>query len=172
MFQGRRKQSLVDGVFQKVAGRYDLMNDLMSGGLHRVWKDEMVRWLLPPRGPGRFHVLDMAGGTGDVALRIVRSTHSNTKVTLCDINPQMRRVACKRVLRERMLDRIEIVHGDAQKLTLDDNSFDAYTIALGIRNVTDPDAALSEAIRVLKPGGRLSLSRVQRGQIPTFEITL
>ncbi len=148
------KQGLVDGVFHSVAGRYDLMNDLMSGGLHRLWKDAMVSRLAPPRSGRRpFKVLDMAGGTGDIAFRIAERSNRTADITVADINSSMLEVGRDRA-RARGLDRIEFVEANAEELPWADASFDAYTIAFGIRNVPKIDRALSEAFRVLKPGGR------------------
>lgn len=144
------KEPLVRGVFDRVASRYDLMNDLMSGGWHRFWKDTMVAQLLPARN---MHLLDVAGGTGDIAFRFLKaSTHS--KVTVCDINPHMLEEGRNRAIDRNILTNIEWVCGNAEKLPMEDMSVDAYTIAFGIRNVTDIPAALREVYRVLKPGGR------------------
>ena len=147
------KEKLVRGVFSSVARNYDLMNDLMSGGVHRLWKDAMVDWLNPHP---RFKYLDVAGGTGDIAFRIakrVRRRGGTPDITVCDINPDMLGEGVKRaeVLGETG---IGWVAGDAQNLPMPDNSFDSYTIAFGIRNVTRIEKALEEAQRVLKPGGR------------------
>ncbi len=147
------KAGMVRQVFDRVAARYDLMNDLMSGGLHRLWKDAMVAWLAPPRTRA-WKVLDVAGGTGDIAFRILDRAPV-AHVTVLDINGEMLRVGEDRAdQRGRDRDRIAFVAADAQKLPVEDASFDAYTIAFGIRNVTAIDQALSEARRVLKPGGR------------------
>lgn len=143
------KSSLVRDVFNSVASRYDLMNDLMSAGLHRLWKQEMVATLAPRSG---WKVLDVAGGTGDIALRIKKRAQCD--VTVCDINAQMLEEGKKRALNENVLSGIEFVCGDAESLPFEDNSRDAYTIAFGIRNVTHIDKALREALRVLKPGGK------------------
>lgn len=150
------KAGLVKDVFDRVAGRYDLMNDVMSGGLHRVWKHTMVE-MLDPRPEQVF--LDVAGGTGDIAFRIrehcSRFHHGQTPdITVCDINDQMLGEGRKRALDAGILSGIRWLCGDAMSLPLEDASVDAYTIAFGIRNVTDIDAALREAHRVLKPGGR------------------
>lgn len=143
------KAKLVRGVFDSVATRYDLMNDFMSGGLHRVWKNEMVTWLNPQAG---MQVLDVAGGTGDIAFRINKK--ADCQITVCDINYQMLREGKNRAIDQNILKDISWVCGDAENLPLPDNSMDAYTIAFGIRNVTHIDKALSEAFRVLKIGGR------------------
>src|SRR5690606_15342405 len=147
------KQGLVDEVFTRVARRYDLMNDLMSGGLHRLWKDAMVTWLNPPRRPG-WKALDVAGGTGDIAFRILDASGGNADVTVLDINPSMLAVGRERAARRRVDDRITFVEANAEELPFEDTTFDAYTIAFGIRNVPHIDQALAEAWRVLRPGGR------------------
>jgi demethylmenaquinone methyltransferase/2-methoxy-6-polyprenyl-1,4-benzoquinol methylase len=157
------KEGLVREVFSSVARRYDLMNDLMSGGVHRLWKDAFVEWLDPR--PGRSY-LDVAGGTGDIAFRVAdmaRARGGEAAVTVCDINADMLREGVRRA-QAKGEHAIEWICGDAEKLPFPDASFDAYTIAFGVRNVTHVDAALREARRVLKPGGRflcLEFSRVE-----------
>lgn len=157
------KEGLVRKVFSSVAEKYDLMNDLMSAGVHRLWKDAMVVWLNPRPG---WRVLDVAGGTGDIAFRIAELTRSrggDAKITVCDINEDMLREGLRRAEARGETD-IEWATGDAEALPIPDASMDAYTIAFGIRNVTHIDKALSEARRVLKPGGRflcLEFSRVE-----------
>lgn len=148
------RQSRVNAVFASVAGRYDLMNDLMSGGLHRLWKDEFVTQLGPPKSDRAFHLLDVAGGTGDVALRAIGRAGGGTRATICDISPEMLDVGRERVAKAGLDHRIDLVEGNAEALPFADRTFDAYTIAFGIRNVTRIDRALAEAHRVLKPGGR------------------
>ncbi len=155
------KPALVRSVFSSVAARYDLMNDLMSAGVHRLWKDAFVDWLNPQ--PGTSH-LDVAGGTGDIAFRVaerVRQRKGTAEITVCDINPEM---LAQGVARAAKFDaKIGWVCGDAEMLPFESGSRDGYTIAFGIRNVTHIDKALSEAYRVLKPGGRflcLEFSRV------------
>ena len=148
------KQRLVNEVFSKAAERYDQMNDLMSGGLHRFWKDDLVTMLNPPRKSAPFKVLDVAGGTGDIAFRIARNGGTGTHVTVADISTEMVGEGKKRAEREGLLDRCDFTVGNAESLAFPDKSFDAYTIAFGIRNVTHIDRALLEAHRVLKPGGR------------------
>jgi demethylmenaquinone methyltransferase/2-methoxy-6-polyprenyl-1,4-benzoquinol methylase len=148
------KQGLVDQVFNRVAARYDLMNDLMSGGMHRLWKDAMVTWLAPPRtGRSPYKVLDVAGGTGDIAFRIARRSDCAV-VTVADINVEMLKVGRERAERRRLSDRVSFADANAEELPFASSSFDAVTIAFGIRNVPRIERALSEALRVLKPGGR------------------
>jgi demethylmenaquinone methyltransferase/2-methoxy-6-polyprenyl-1,4-benzoquinol methylase len=145
------KEGLVRRVFESVAPRYDLMNDLMSAGVHRLWKNAMID-VMHPRPGERF--LDVAGGTGDIAFRIVRRQGERCDVTVCDINSTMLAVGRDRALDRGMVKGIRWATGDAEKLPFPDRSFDGYTIAFGLRNVTDIDQALREAYRVLKPGGR------------------
>ena len=145
------KAGLVRRVFESVAPRYDLMNDLMSGGVHRLWKDAAVD-VLNPRPGERF--LDVAGGTGDIAFRIVRRQGARPDVTVCDINPAMLAVGRDRAVDRGLVKGLTWTTGDAEDLPFPDSSFDAYSIAFGLRNVTDIEAALREAHRVLKPGGR------------------
>lgn len=141
------KTRRVGGVFSSVARNYDLMNDLMSGGMHRLWKDRFVSKVKPRPGE---KILDMAGGTGDIAFRMAAK---GAKVTVSDINPDMLAVGMERAERRGIGGLIWQVE-NAERLTFADGSFDAYTIAFGIRNVTDIPAALREALRVLKRGGR------------------
>ncbi len=148
------KQGLVNEVFSKAAERYDQMNDLMSGGLHRLWKDDFVTMLNPPHGNHAFKVLDVAGGTGDIAFRIARAGGSGTHITVADISPEMVGEGQKRAEREDLLGSCDFTVGNAESLAFPNKSFDAYTIAFGIRNVTHIDRALLEAYRVLKPGGK------------------
>jgi demethylmenaquinone methyltransferase/2-methoxy-6-polyprenyl-1,4-benzoquinol methylase len=148
------KQPLVNEVFHKVANRYDLMNDLMSAGMHRVWKDAMIAWLNPPKRPG-WKVLDVAGGTGDIAFRIIEASQRNAHATVLDINGSMLQVGRERAEKKGLLPHLDFVEANAEELPFADATFDAYTIAFGIRNVPRIDVALSEAFRVLRPGGRL-----------------
>lgn len=143
------KEKLVRGVFDSVASRYDLMNDLMSAGLHRLWKNELVSLLNPQDG---MRILDVAGGTGDIAFRIKQK--ADCEVTICDINQQMLREGKNRATDRNLREGLNWVCGDAENLPLPDASFDAYTIAFGIRNVTHIDKALAEAYRALKIGGK------------------
>jgi demethylmenaquinone methyltransferase/2-methoxy-6-polyprenyl-1,4-benzoquinol methylase len=148
------KQRLVNSVFHSVASRYDLMNDLMSGGLHRVWKDIMVNTLDPPRSERPFALLDVAGGTGDIAFRAAKAAGTGFHATVCDINLDMLRVGEARAVARHLDDRVSFVEGNAEELAFPDRAFDGYTIAFGIRNVPRIDRALGEAFRVLKPGSR------------------
>ena len=147
------KAPLVRGVFDSVAGRYDLMNDLMSGGIHRWWKHEMIAWLAPR--PGQT-LIDVAGGTGDIARRAMKrlDPEKGGHVFVCDVNAQMLEVGRARAIDDGILAGIEWVCGDAETLPMAERSADLYTIAFGLRNVTNIDCALAEARRVLKPGGR------------------
>ena len=148
------KQTLVNDVFHSVARRYDLMNDLMSAGLHRIWKNLMISALNPPRGDRPFALLDVAGGTGDIAFRAARAAGPGFRATVCDINSDMLGVGRERAAAQHLDDRVSFVEGNAEALAFPDNAFDAYTIAFGIRNVPRIDLALGEAFRVLKPGSR------------------
>jgi demethylmenaquinone methyltransferase/2-methoxy-6-polyprenyl-1,4-benzoquinol methylase len=163
------RQGLVNEVFAEVAERYDVMNDLMSGGLHRFWKDDLVTWLGPPRGGSPYRVLDLAGGTGDVALRIVRAGGSGTTAVICDISPEMLEVGRRKVANEGLGDRISLVEGNAEALPFADRSFDAVTIAFGIRNVTHIDRALAEMWRVLAPGGHLLVLEFSHVDVPILD---
>jgi demethylmenaquinone methyltransferase/2-methoxy-6-polyprenyl-1,4-benzoquinol methylase len=147
------KQTRVDAVFHNVARRYDLMNDLMSAGLHRVWKDVFAARVRPSRGR-KFRHLDVAGGTGDIAFRIAKAGGGRTEIAVLDINADMLEVGRARAVRRRDEARLEFVQANAEDLPFPDNIFDAYTIAFGIRNVPRIDRALAEARRVLKRGGQ------------------
>ncbi|RWM30634.1 bifunctional demethylmenaquinone methyltransferase/2-methoxy-6-polyprenyl-1,4-benzoquinol methylase UbiE [Mesorhizobium sp.] len=162
------KQSLVNDVFHKVANRYDLMNDLMSGGLHRLWKDAMVAWLNPPKRPG-WKVLDVAGGTGDIAFRIIEASHRNAHATVLDINGSMLAVGRDRAERQGLSENTVFVEANAEALPFEDETFDAYTIAFGIRNVPRIDVALSEAFRVLKRGGRFLCLEFSEVDMPLLD---
>jgi len=159
----QEKQAKVDAVFHNVASRYDLMNDLMSAGLHRVWKDIFAAKVHPSRR-GKFRHLDVAGGTGDIAFRIARAGGAQTEITVLDINADMLDVGRARAQRQKFAAKLEFVEANAEELPFPDNCFDAYTIAFGIRNVPRIDRALTEARRVLKRGGRflcLEFSQVE-----------
>lgn len=154
------KAGMVHGVFSSVASKYDIMNDLMSMGIHRLWKDAMMDWLAPR--PGQ-KLLDVAGGTGDVAFRFLKRA-PGAEATVCDMTEPMLLAGQKRAEAEDMASRLSWVVGDAMALPFADNSFDVYTISFGIRNVTRIADALAEAFRVLRPGGRLMV--LEFSQIP------
>src|SRR4051794_21978586 len=136
------KQALVDDVFRSVATRYDLMNDLMSGGLHRAWKDVLVNTVNPPRSAAPFALLDLAGGTGDVAFRVVEAGGAGTRVTVADINADMLEVGRARAAERGYDEAVSFTEANAEALPFPDRSFDAVTIAFGIRNVPRIDVAL------------------------------
>ena len=161
------KQARVDGVFHKVAGRYDVMNDLMSAGLHRLWKDRLVAMLNPPR-KARFAHLDVAGGTGDVAFRVAKVA-AHAAVTVLDINGDMLAVGKARAEKHGLDDKLTFLEANAEKLPLEDKSFDAYTIAFGIRNVPRIDLALAEAFRVLKRGGQFLCLEFSQVDLPGLD---
>ncbi|CCE07153.1 Ubiquinone/menaquinone biosynthesis methyltransferase ubiE [Bradyrhizobium sp. STM 3843] len=163
------KQTLVNDVFHSVASRYDLMNDLMSGGLHRVWKDIMINALSPPKGDQPFALLDVAGGTGDISFRAAKTAGSGFHATVCDINTDMLEVGRQRALKQYLEDKVSFVEGNAEALAFPDRSFDAYTIAFGIRNVPQIDLALREAYRVLKHGGRFLCLEFSTVQVPGLD---
>jgi demethylmenaquinone methyltransferase / 2-methoxy-6-polyprenyl-1,4-benzoquinol methylase len=161
-----QKQDLVKDVFAQVARRYDQMNDLMSAGLHRLWKDDFVSMLAPPRGSRAWEVLDVAGGTGDIAARILREAGVGTHVCLTDISSDMLRLGAERARREGFGRRCSFVVGDAQALPFAAGRFEAYTVAFGIRNVTHIERALAEAHRVLRPGGRFLCLEFSHVDVP------
>ncbi len=163
------RQGLVNRVFANVAERYDLMNDLMSGGLHRLWKNDLIAQLNPPRNEQAFRLLDVAGGTADVSLRYARASGPNATAMLCDISPEMIAVGQRRVREAGLENRISFTEGNAEALPFPDCSFDAYTIAFGIRNVTHIDVALREAFRVLKIGGRFLCLEFSEVQVPILD---
>jgi demethylmenaquinone methyltransferase/2-methoxy-6-polyprenyl-1,4-benzoquinol methylase len=161
LFSPEEKTRRVGAVFSSVAQRYDLMNDLMSGGMHRLWKDKFVARVKPRPGE---EILDMAGGTGDVAFRMAKR---GARVTVADINADMLAVGTERA-EARGLAGLQWKVENAEALTFEDNRFDAYTIVFGIRNVTDIPAALSEAHRVLKRGGRFYCMEFSSSDWPGF----
>ena len=160
------KTGLVREVFASVAGRYDLMNDLMSGGLHRLWKDRLVRQMNPK--PGGV-ILDVAGGTGDVALRCARRTGGKAEIIVCDLSPAMLAEGRAKMVDQGLLSGIEWITGNAEDLPLPARSVDTYCIAFGLRNVTHIDKALAEAARVLKPGGRFYCLEFSPGVTPKLK---
>ena len=163
------KQTLVNDVFHSVASRYDLMNDLMSMGLHRAWKDIMINALNPPRADTPFTLLDVAGGTGDVAFRAAKASGSGFRATVCDINSDMLKVGRERATARHLDDRVSFVEGNAETLAFPDRHFDGYTIAFGIRNVPRIDLALREAYRVLRPGGRFLCLEFSSVDVPGLD---
>ncbi len=160
-----QKAGLVHGVFSRVASRYDVMNDLMSGGVHRLWKDAMMDWLAPR--PGQ-RLLDVAGGTGDIAFRFLRRAPGAT-ATVLDMTESMLVEGQRRAEAEHLAGALDWVVGDAMALPFPDNSFDVYTISFGIRNVTRIEDALSEAFRVLRPGGRLMVLEFSQLPVPGLQ---
>jgi demethylmenaquinone methyltransferase / 2-methoxy-6-polyprenyl-1,4-benzoquinol methylase len=156
------KQTLVNDVFHSVAARYDLMNDLMSAGLHRVWKDLMINALNPPRSGASFALLDVAGGTAKAA-------GLGFRATVCDINSDMLEVGRARAAARHLDDRVSFVEGNAEALAFPNGAFDAYTIAFGIRNVPRIDLALSEAFRVLRPGSRFLCLEFSTVDVPGLD---
>jgi len=173
------KQGRVDDVFHSVARRYDLMNDLMSGGLHRAWKDALLTAVNPPpKGrPGRlaetsdrpFALLDLAGGTGDVAFRVAQAGGAGTRVTVCDINAEMLAVGAERAVQRGLDHAVTFEQGNAEELPYADRSFDCVTIAFGIRNVPRIDRALAEAHRVLRIGGRFLCLEFSSVDVPGLD---
>ncbi|SLN44951.1 Ubiquinone/menaquinone biosynthesis C-methyltransferase UbiE [Roseovarius litorisediminis] len=154
------KAGRVRGVFGSVASKYDVMNDAMSMGIHRIWKDAMMDWLAPRPGQA---LLDVAGGTGDISFRFLKRAGSG-HATVLDLTEPMLVEGRKRAEADQMAQSLDWVVGDAMALPFEDNTFDVYTISFGIRNVTLPAQALAEAFRVLKPGGRLMV--LEFSQIP------
>ncbi|UWQ04902.1 bifunctional demethylmenaquinone methyltransferase/2-methoxy-6-polyprenyl-1,4-benzoquinol methylase UbiE [Aliiroseovarius crassostreae] len=155
-----QKAGMVHGVFTNVASKYDIMNDVMSVGIHRLWKDAMMDWLAPR--PGQ-RLLDVAGGTGDISFRFLKRAEGTSSVVL-DMTESMLIEGRQRAEAGNMANRLDWVVGDAMQLPFEDNSFDRYTISFGIRNVTRIPDALTEAYRVLKPGGRLMV--LEFSQLP------
>jgi demethylmenaquinone methyltransferase/2-methoxy-6-polyprenyl-1,4-benzoquinol methylase len=151
-----------------VANRYDLMNDLMSAGLHRLWKDAMVAWLNPAKRTG-WKVLDVAGGTGDIAFRIIEASQRQAHATVLDINGSMLAVGRDRAEKQGLSENTDFVEANAEVLPFEDGTFDAYTIAFGIRNVPRIDVALSEAFRVLKRGGRFLCLEFSEVEMPLLD---
>jgi demethylmenaquinone methyltransferase/2-methoxy-6-polyprenyl-1,4-benzoquinol methylase len=163
------KQAMVDEVFDTVSSRYDLMNDLMSGGLHRVWKDILVTVANPPRTEQLFSALDVAGGTGDVAFRMVEAGGAGTRVTVCDISEEMLDVGRERAAQRGLEGRVSFVAGNAENLPFPDRNFDACTVAFGIRNVPRIDIALAECFRVLRPGSRFLCLEFSSVDVPGLD---
>ncbi|MSO73292.1 MAG: bifunctional demethylmenaquinone methyltransferase/2-methoxy-6-polyprenyl-1,4-benzoquinol methylase UbiE [Rhodospirillaceae bacterium] len=161
------KSGMVRAVFNAVAPKYDLMNDLMSAGIHRLWKSAMVDWLAPRPGQA---IIDVAGGTGDIAFRLLDRMGANAlPVTICDITAEMLSAGRSRAVDQGRLAGVNWVCGDAEALPFPDMSFDAYTIAFGLRNVTVIDKALAEARRVLRPGGRMLCLEFSKVLVPVLD---
>jgi len=154
------KAGMVRSLFSDVANKYDIMNDVMSMGIHRIWKEAMMDWLAPRTGQ---RLLDVAGGTGDVSFKFLKRAGQG-HATVCDLTEGMLVEGRKRAEAEQLADSLDWVVGDAMNLPFDNNSFDVYTISFGIRNVTRPQEALNEAYRVLRPGGRLMV--LEFSQLP------
>ena len=161
------KQGLIDDVFRNVAHRYDLMNDLMSGGLHRAWKDALVTAVNPPKDARSFALLDLAGGTGDIADRVARAGGAGTRITVLDINPEMLELGQSRAIKSGYGTRFVV--GNAEALPLRDCSYDAVAIAFGIRNVPRIANALAEAHRVLHAGGHFLCLEFSAVDIPGLD---
>lgn len=167
--QAGEKQPLVNDVFHSVANKYDVMNDFMSVGMHRIWKDAMVTGVAPPKGNRSFKTLDVAGGTGDIAFRIVDRGGDNTHTTVFDINSSMLEVGEVRAVKRGIANKLTFVEGNAEELPFEDNSFDAYTIAFGIRNVPKMEKAIGEAFRVLKHGGKFLCLEFSEVDVPLLD---
>ena len=152
--KSKDKSNLVKKLFENVSGRYDLMNDFMSLGIHRVWKESMLDWLAPRRGQS---LIDVAGGTGDIAFNFIKRAKSGANATILDLTESMMIEGKKKTIDLPEESKINWVCGDAMRMPFSNSTFDVYTISFGIRNVTDISKTLSEAYRVLKPGGRLMI---------------
>ena len=152
--KSKDKSNLVKKLFENVSGRYDLMNDFMSLGIHRVWKKSMLDWLAPRRGQS---LIDVAGGTGDIAFNFIKRAKTGANATILDLTESMMIEGKKKTIDLPEESQINWVCGDAMSMPFSDSTFDVYTISFGIRNVTDISKTLSEAYRVLKPGGRLMI---------------
>ena len=152
--KSKDKSNLVKKIFENVSGRYDLMNDFMSLGIHRVWKKSMLDWLAPRRGQS---LIDVAGGTGDIAFNFIKRAKTGANATILDLTESMMIEGKKKTIDLPEESQINWVCGDAMRMPFSDRTFDVYTISFGIRNVTNISKTLSEAYRVLKPGGRLMI---------------
>ena len=160
-----QKAGKVQNIFNSVASKYDIMNDVMSAGIHRIWKEAMMDWLAPR--PGQ-KLIDVAGGTGDVSFKFLKRSGSG-HATVLDITENMLIEGRKRAETDKILGSLDWVVGDAMSLPFADNSFDVYTISFGIRNVTQPQEALNEAFRVLQPGGRLMVLEFSQIPVPLVQ---
>ena len=163
------KQRHVDDVFRTVARRYDLMNDLMSGGLHRAWKDTLVTAIDPPKNERPFELIDVAGGTGDVAFRVIAAGGAGTRAAVVDVNEEMLAVGRERAAERGLDDAVAFVTGNAEALPAPDRRYDACSLAFGIRNVPRIEQALAEAFRVLKLGGRFVCLEFSEVDVPGLD---
>lgn len=163
------KTAAVIGVFSSVAENYDRMNDLMSLGVHRLWKDRFVRLALQGTSNRKLNIIDVAGGTGDIAFRLHRKMGGAAHITISDLNSDMLDVGQARAIDRGIISGLNWVPGNAEHLPFDDATFDIYTIAFGLRNVTHIDAALADAYRILKPGGRFCCLEFSRVQDPVLD---
>jgi demethylmenaquinone methyltransferase/2-methoxy-6-polyprenyl-1,4-benzoquinol methylase len=161
-------QGFVNTVFGRVATRYDLMNDLMSAGVHRIWKDAAVNWLAPSRSTSSL-LIDVAGGTGDITRRFLHAAGPGSKAIICDISGSMMEEGARRLADEAALGRVRFVQANAESLPIKENTSQFYTIAFGIRNVPGIQSALNEAFRVLKPGGRFLCLEFSRVEVPLLD---
>ncbi len=152
--RSKDKSNLVKKIFENVSGRYDLMNDFMSLGIHRIWKELMLDWLAPRRGQ---NLIDVAGGTGDIAFNFIKRAKTGANATILDLTESMMIEGKKKTIDLPKESQINWVCGDAMRMPFNNSTFDVYTISFGIRNVTNISKTLSEAYRVLKPGGRLMI---------------
>ncbi len=166
--KSEERQGLVNKVFSSVADSYDVMNDVMSGGMHRLWKNDFIAWMAPSRSRANT-LIDVAGGTGDISSRFLDKAGQGSKAFLCDINFEMMMAGQKRFSDTEKADTLNFIQGNAEFLPFPDNHFDFYSIAFGIRNVTNIDQALKEAFRVLKPGGRFMCLEFSEMQIPVID---
>jgi demethylmenaquinone methyltransferase/2-methoxy-6-polyprenyl-1,4-benzoquinol methylase len=162
------KQGRVNEVFHKVAKRYDIMNDMMSAGMHRVWKNAMIA-ALNPRKDSSWKLLDVAGGTGDIAFRAIEASNKLGHATVLDINGSMLEVGADRAQKNGLAGNVAFVEASAEELPFEANTFDAYTVSFGIRNVPRIDVALAEAYRVLKRGGRLLVLEFSEVELPLLD---
>ncbi len=161
-------QGFVNTVFGRVATRYDLMNDLMSAGVHRIWKDAAINWLAPSRSTSSL-LIDVAGGTGDITRRFLRAAGPGSKAIICDISDSMMEEGARRLADEYAAGQVRFVQANAELLPIKENTAQFYTIAFGIRNVPGIQAALNEAFRVLKPGGRFLCLEFSRVEVPFLD---
>jgi demethylmenaquinone methyltransferase / 2-methoxy-6-polyprenyl-1,4-benzoquinol methylase len=162
------RQRFVNSVFERVASRYDLMNDLMSGGVHRLWKDAAIDWLAPSKSVAA-DLLDVAGGTGDITRRFLRASGPGSRAVICDISGSMLEEGRRQLDAQETAGAVRFVQGNAETLPFPGHIFQYYTIAFGIRNVPDIQAALNEAHRVLKPGGRFLCLEFSQVQVPILD---